>query len=105
MVANLNFTYLNVGICLSNVAYAPVISILRKVYVYKPFEEGDGEDDEYGRLDGGVYETVQGDASKSYGAMDLNGQAVAQERDYGYGKGDFQYEGGFGVPDPRKANR
>lgn len=106
----MGFTALNIGISVSNLLYCPVISLLRKVYVYKPFEEGleegdDGGDGGYQRYDGGsggVYETVQGDPAKGYGALDLNGDAVAGGADYGYGKNDsFDYKGGFGVPDPR----
>ena len=100
VVANMGFTALNVGICISNLAYAPVITLLRKVYVYKPFEEDALMDDNgaYGRFDddanAGGYETVSNPNAKMYGAVD-NG--VANSDGYGYG-GNFEYQGGFGVP-------
>lgn len=38
VMANLSFFALNLGICLSTILYAPVLTLLRKVHAYKPFE-------------------------------------------------------------------
>ena len=38
IVAKVGFTWLNVGIFLSNILYAPIFAILRKINQYKPFE-------------------------------------------------------------------
>lgn len=38
VVEYLGFVFLNVLICLSNVLYAPVLTVLKKAYIYHPFE-------------------------------------------------------------------
>ena len=38
IVAKVGFTWLNVGIFLSNILYAPIFAVLRKINEYKPFE-------------------------------------------------------------------
>nr|ABO93216.1 VAChT [Platynereis dumerilii] len=43
IVATVGFTWLNIGIFVSNIMYAPLLIFLKKAYKYKPFEErGDG---------------------------------------------------------------
>lgn len=39
IVATMGFLALNIIICILNLAYTPVLSILRQVYIYQPFEE------------------------------------------------------------------
>ena len=38
IVESVGFTWLNVGIFLSNIIYCPLLMFLRKIYTYKPFE-------------------------------------------------------------------
>lgn len=45
---SIGFWWLNVGICLSNVIYAPLLLFLRSVYKYKPFDSEDEESDDTG---------------------------------------------------------
>ncbi|XP_013386301.1 vesicular acetylcholine transporter isoform X2 [Lingula anatina] len=42
IVQSIGFTSLNIGICLSNVLYAPLLIILKVIYKYKPFENEAG---------------------------------------------------------------
>lgn len=59
VVANMSFFALNLGICLSNVLYAPVLAFLRTVYAYKSLDNNELQDYDYqtkggyGTLDGG----------------------------------------------------
>uniref|UniRef100_A0A2K6VZC1 MFS domain-containing protein n=1 Tax=Onchocerca volvulus TaxID=6282 RepID=A0A2K6VZC1_ONCVO len=39
IVATMGFLALNIIICVLNLAYAPVLSVLRQIYMYQPFEE------------------------------------------------------------------
>lgn len=45
---SIGFFWLNVGICLSNVIYAPLLMFLRNVYKYKPFENEEEESGDFG---------------------------------------------------------
>ena len=38
IVASIGFTWLNIGIFVSNIVYVPILSLLRTIYDYKPFE-------------------------------------------------------------------
>ena len=39
IMATIGFTWMNIGILLVNLAYAPVLALLRNIYKYKPFED------------------------------------------------------------------
>lgn len=41
IVEGLGFTWLNILIFLSNILYAPVLAVLRNIYMYKPFDNDD----------------------------------------------------------------
>lgn len=53
---SIGFFWLNVGICLSNVIYAPLLMFLRNVYKYKPFENEEEESGDFGGGGGGCPE-------------------------------------------------
>ncbi|VDP11708.1 unnamed protein product [Soboliphyme baturini] len=73
VVAKLGFFSLNLGICLSNILYAPMLFIIRKVYAYKPFTE---ESDDFYSGDGGY--------NMTYGALENESLGFPDTFDYGY---------------------
>lgn len=78
VVANMGFFALNLGICLSNVLYAPALALLRSVYAYKPFEN---ELQDYDYQTKGGYGTLDGGENFGDG---VNGGVDGQPMIYGY---------------------
>uniref|UniRef100_A0A915JVN8 Major facilitator superfamily (MFS) profile domain-containing protein n=1 Tax=Romanomermis culicivorax TaxID=13658 RepID=A0A915JVN8_ROMCU len=62
------FFALNFAICLSNVLYAPALSLLKSVYAYKPFDSSEMQD--FDGSGGGDSSMEYGGSKKGYGAVD-----------------------------------
>lgn len=84
IAATMGFVALNLLICLSNVLYAPVLSMLRNVYAYQSFDEGGGGGElrDWSNTDDGGFSSKQG-----YGALagDDIAQTATADEGYGYG--------------------
>lgn len=85
IAATMGFFALNLLICLSNVLYAPVLSILRSIYGYQSFDEGAAAFD---AGSGELRDWPSGDDGYGYGGQGKQGYGALEGENYALAAGE-----------------